>query len=507
MLDHRPPEVLTHRPLAAWQRHLLAIAACAATTAIATPFLGMLDLANIVMLFLLTVLLVAVSLGQGPAVLASILSVLCFDVFFVPPRFSLTVDNLQYVVTFAVMLATGLVTGQLAARLKQKAVEAEMRERRTQALYELARQLAGALTVEQAVEMTGSFVQQQLPALARVILDDAEPPHPAPDGCHADAQFVSIARNSGQIVHNMSMAGTQEACLYLPLQSAMRIRGVLAVALIDYSPEYEPECEALLGAVAILAAVAIERLHYVDVAHATQLDMVGERLRSSVLSAVSHDLRTPLTALVGLADSLSLVKPPLPAPAMETAQALRDQANRLAGQVGNLLDMARLNAGSVTLRREWQPLEEVVGAAIKSLSVALDGHTVLVALPPGLPLLSFDAVLVERVFCNLIENAAKYGGAQGKILISAEALPETVSVRVCDEGPGFPPDSERLFTMFTRGDHESPTIGSGLGLAICRAVIEAHGGTIRAENRAIGGACVVFTLPRGTPPVVEEEVP
>jgi two-component system sensor histidine kinase KdpD len=493
-----------------WQRVGLTILACGGTTLLATPLLDHLDLANIVMLFLLTVLLIAVSLGRNAAVLAAVLSVLLFDIFFVPPRFSLAVSNLQYLVTFAVMLVTGLITGQLAAGLKQKAREAQLREQRTHALYEVARQLAGALTVDQVIDIAQQFVRIQLNAEGAVLLPEDSSPNAVGrttnPACGTDAHLVKVALNSGQLVRVGEPAGSGDASLYLPLQASMRVRGVLAVAFAADLPELAPENQALLEALASLAAIAVERLHYVEVAHASQLDMVSERLRSSILSALSHDLRTPLTALVGLADSLFLIKPALPPTALETAQALHEQAARLAGLVGNLLDMARLNAGNVTLRREWQPLEEVIGASIKLLGNALNAHPVRVALPADLPLLEFDAVLLERVFCNLLENAAKYSPEGAKIEIAARSLENFVEVSVGDHGPGFPGSGkDKLFAMFVRGEAGSTKPGTGLGLAICRAIVEAHGGTIAAENRAEGGACVRFTLPVGVPPVLEEE--
>ena len=255
-------------------------------------------------------------------------------------------------------------------------------------------------------------------------------------------------------------------------------------------------------------AVAVERLHYVEVAQATELSMLSERLRSSILSALSHDLRTPLTALVGLADSLTLIKPALPLAALETAQALHEQASRLAGLVSNLLDMARLNAGQVTLRREWQPLEEVVGASIKLLGNALSKHPLQVGLANDLPLLEFDAVLIERVLCNLLENAAKYAPDGQAIELSATMQEDWVEISVRDHGPGFPPGQrDELFNMFARGQNTATKPGSGLGLAICRAIIEAHGGLIRAEDAPGGGAQLTFTLPKGNPPVIEDELP
>ena len=492
----------------ATQRTLLTVLACATTTLLATPLLGYLDLANIVMLFLLTVLLIAVSLGRSAAVLAAVLSVVLFDLFFVPPRFSLAVSNIQYLVTFIVMLATALITGQLAAGLKQKAQEAQIREARTHALYEVARQLAGTLTITQVREITRQFVRHQFAADSGLLLpNDQQPTLDDQPAFRVEPHLANIALKGGETVRSNEFSSGGYASLYLPLRAAQRIRGVLAIALPEDAPEFLPEHQALLEALASLIAIAIERLHYVEVAQATQLNMLSERLRSSILSALSHDLRTPLTALVGLADSLSLIKPALPDTALETAQAMHEQAARLAGLVGNLLDMARLNAGQVTLRREWQPLEEVIGASIKLLGSALKEHPIRVTLPADLPLLEFDAVLIERVFCNLLENAAKYAPAATPIEIQAAPVDDCVEIRVIDHGPGFPAgDRNALFDMFVRGQTASTQPGTGLGLAICRAIVEAHGGKIGADNAGDGGACVRFTLPRGVPPVVEEEL-
>jgi two-component system sensor histidine kinase KdpD len=492
-----------------WQRVLLTMLACAATTLLATPLLGYLDLANIVMLFLLTVLVVAVTLGRGAAVLGSVLSVLLFDIFFVPPRFSLAVENIQYLVTFAVMLATGLITGQLAAGLKLRAREATLREQRTQALYGAARQLAGAMTQDQVIDITRTFAREQLNAEGLILLPD-EHDHPtvatSTATCRIDPLLAKIAEDSGKTIRNHELSNSGYAALYLPLKASMRTRGLLAIAFPADVLLLPDEHVELLEALASLIAIAFERLHYVDVAQSTQFKMVSERLRSSILSALSHDLRTPLTALVGLADSLFLIKPPLPGTALETAQSMHEQAARLANLVSNLLDMARLNAGEINLRREWQPLEEVIGASIKLIESALTSHPVKVSLPAGLPLLEFDAVLLERVFCNLLENAAKYAPPNTGLDIVARPAGDFVEVEVCDHGPGFPAsDNDHLFDMFVRGETTGSKPGTGLGLAICRTIVEAHGGTIRAMNRPDGGACIRFTLPRGTPPILEEE--
>ena len=199
-------------------------------------------------------------------------------------------------------------------------------------------------------------------------------------------------------------------------------------------------------------------------------------------------------------------KPPLPEGANETAAAIRDQAARLSGMVTNLLDMARLAAGRVKPRKEWQLLEEVAGAAVQLLGRSLAAHRVTIELPDAMPLIEFDAVLIERVFCNLIENAAKYSEPGTSIGTSALLANGFVHVSVTDEGRGFPQDrEEEVFATFVRGERESSTPGAGLGLAISRSIVEAHGGTIRAETRPEGGARVTFTLPLGSPPEIAAE--
>jgi two-component system sensor histidine kinase KdpD len=482
------------------QKLALSVLACSLTALVAAPLSGLLDLANMVMPFLLTVLLVAVSLGRNPAVLAAVLSVVLFDVFFVPPRFSLAVSNLQYLITFAVMLATALITAHLAASLKEKARDAERREQRTRALYEIAGKLAGALNLTQVAEIVEGFVAGELRAASALQIDETEAAMPS----WFDVSLASRARETRGCI-----AGTGECPVYyLPLAAPMRVRGILAIRLAVDSPLPAAENRALMEALASLVAIAVERLHYVEVAQSSELRMATERLRSSILSALSHDLRTPLTVLVGLADSLFLSRPQLPAAALETAGTLREQAGRLAGLVTNLLEMARLHAGSVNLRREWQPIDEVIGSSLKLLNGALGQHHLRVDLQPELPLLYFDAVLVERVLCNLLENAAKYSPPGGEIVVMAQLAGSTVEVAVGDRGPGFAEGgNQQLFEMFVRGERESDKPGTGLGLAICHAIVEAHGGSIRIEQRSGGGALVVFALPRGEPPVVEPELP
>jgi two-component system sensor histidine kinase KdpD len=291
--------------------------------------------------------------------------------------------------------------------------------------------------------------------------------------------------------------------LYLPLKAPVRTRGVLVVEPVDIGQLMVPEQRRMLETCAALIAIALERVHFVTVAQRTLVDMESERLRNSVLAALSHDLRTPLTALVGLSETLAqeLARNGGAAGGEAKAFAIRDQARRTARLVDNLLEMARLEAGRIDLRRDWQSLEELAGSALATLEPALADRPVEVALPADLPLVSCDGALIERVLYNLLENATKYTPPGTPIRISARAAEGAVEIAVEDRGPGLPPGRERaIFDKFTRGDAESVVPGVGLGLAICRAIVEAHRGTIHAENRAGGGARFVFTLPAEEPP-------
>ncbi len=477
--------------------YALALAACALTAALARLLTIWLDPVNLVMLFLLTVFLVAFKLGRGPAVVSAFVCVGLFDFFFVLPHFSFAVADVQYLVTFVVMLAVALLTGHLTAQLRQQAQDALGREVQTQALYEMARALAGAMTAEQVAEATQRFLRQHLRTAPSLYLPDArdclylsgaEDEQAREESDAPDRALARRAFQRGEAVEVSGLSGRGEITLYLPMSTPMRPRGVLEIRAEADWVRHE---RVMLETVASLAAIALERLHYVEAARAAELRMVSERLRNSVLASLSHDLRTPLTALVGLADALLLEADP--ATHRDTALALGQQARGLAGMVNNLLDLSRLAGGGLILRREWQPLEEVVGAAIQVLGRALEAHPVRVELAADLPLLDFDAVLLERVFGNLLDNAARHAPPGSPLAISAQVMGDGVAVRVCDQGPGFPDDP--LATT------------SGLGLTICKAILEAHGARLVLENPPAGGACASFTLPRGEPPAIEEEAP
>jgi len=493
----------------AWRAYAMSGLVCGVVTLATAPLHSVLALANIVMLFLLAVVLVAVRWGRGPAVLASLLSVAAFDFFYVQPRFSFSVSDVQYLLTFGVMLVVALIIGQMTAGLKYQAQVATSREERVAALYEMSRDLSGALMPEQIAEIAARFLKSEFEARASIMLADLDGrvqpalPTPAPPA-GVDIGVAQWAFDHAEAAGHGTDTLPGSPIIYVPLKAPMRVRGVLAIEPTDPERLIVPEQRRLLDTCASLLAISLERIHYVDVAQTTTVQMESERLRNSLLAAISHDLRTPLSALVGLADSMNLTQPPPSGRQAEIAVSIREAAFRMNSLVNNLLDMARLQSGRVTLNQEWQPLEEVVGSVLRNMKSVLPGHHPIQArLPADLPLVHIDAVLIERVLSNLLENAAKYTPDGSPIGIGAMASSHEVLVWVDDEGPGLPKGREEaIFEMFERGRKESATPGVGLGLAICRAIVEAHGGTIRGETRPGGGARFTFALPRGTPPEI-----
>ena len=472
-----------------------------------TFFADNLDHANIVMPLLLVVLLVSVNLGRDCAVFSAVLCVSLFDYLFVPPRFSFEVNDPQYLVTFFVMLVVALTTAHMASGLQKAAADAVKRQEVTQALYKVAQDLAGALTGIQVNEIISKFLLQQTASKAwiiethdnTVVRDDMTTGSPF----SIESHMATIALRDKKTVNSSALNGADWASLYVPLSTSMRTYGVLSVANIQNLAANLKMLEAL----ASLIAITLERLHYVQVAHKTELEMVSERLRSSILSALSHDIRTPLTVLVGLADSLSMIRPPLPTPALETSSAITQQALRLSNLVSNLLEMARLNSGDVKLRLEWNHLQDVVSACLQHLNLALAEHQVITNLPSNLSLVEMDAVLMERVVSNLVENAAKYSPKGSCIEIGATEDLDNIEIYVSDQGPGFEESKiSELFALFMRGEKESNKHGFGVGLAISQVIVKAHHGNIYAENnRTGGGALMRVVLPKGKPPVLEQE--
>ena len=487
-----------------WHGYGVAVAACGLTALLSSTLVDVMELTNIVMFFLLTVVLVALRYGRGPSVMATFVGVGLFDFFFVPPRFSFAVSDVQYLVTFVVMMAVGLVVGQLTAGLKAQAQVARKREFRVLGLYEMARDLSSVLLSDQVAEIGGRFIAKEFSAKsALLVADDENNLQTLPNAtASVDMGVAQWAFAKVEMAGRGTNTLNASPSLMVPLKAPMRVRGVLAFEQSKNSP-LTPEQIQLLDTCASLLAISLERIHYIDVAKTSTVQIESERLRNSLLSAISHDLRTPLASLVGLVDTLDMTVPPPTAQQKEISHAIKQSALRMSALVTNLLDMARLDAGAIKINREWQPLEECVGSAVHVSGALLQGHPLEVKLDADLPMLYLDSVLIERVLVNLLENASKYTPKGTPIWIQAHQQADRIVLTVEDSGPGLPLGREdAIFEKFERGDKEAASPGVGLGLTICRAIVQAHEGKIYAENRSQGGAKFVLSFPAGHAPLL-----
>ena len=466
-----------------------------------------LNVTDVAMVYLVGTVLVAARARRGPAVLASVLSIACFDFFFVMPRFTFAVSNASYLATFGVMLATTLVISAYTLRIREQAEAARERENRTGALYAMSRALAAAGGAAALAGVARRHIGATLGADAVILLRQADGMLAAADNDQRplDDKELSVARWAAD---HRTPAGrgtdTLPAArgLYMPLAAPGGVVGVLGLLANDDRRFDHPTTRQLLDALAHQTALAIERAELADRNAEGRVEMEAERLRTSLLSSLSHDLRTPLGAITGAASSLKGEAGALaPGARAELLDTILEEAGRMNRLIGNLLDMIRLESGSLAVNPDWQPLEEVVGVALIRLDARLKGRTVTLSLPPDLPMVAMDGLLIEQVLVNLLENASKYTPEGMSIEIAAAAGPHVVTVSVLDHGPGVPPGEEtKVFEKFHHVADSRPAGGIGLGLTICRGIVLAHGGRIWAENRPEGGLAVRFTLPVGTPP-------
>jgi two-component system sensor histidine kinase KdpD len=462
--------------------------------------------ANLVMVYLAGVVAISFAYGRGPSILASILSVATFDFCFVPPYGNFAVNDTQYLVTFGVMLATGLVISELAGRIRVQTDRARERERRTAALLELSRELANLPTREAVAQAARRIVRAALDAEIWIVvpvgdgrLASADPAHDAnpPERDEGVIKWVFEHRHAAGRGTDTLPGGEG---VYLPLNGSGGIVGVIGARPLREARRIEAGSMHLLEAFAGQIAGAVERCTLAIQAEQVRLQMETERLRSSLLSAVSHDLRTPLATITGAASLLVEGSEQIAAQArQDLAESILDEADRLHRLVANLLDLTRLEAGAIRVQRELQPIDEVIGVVLPRLERQLREHEVKTHIDDDLPPVAIDGLLVQQVLINLLDNAAKFAPPGTAIELSVHRRPEALEVEVADRGPGLPPGEEqRIFERFYRveGHHRA---GSGIGLAICRGIVELHGGTISAENRSGGGACFRFTLPYQLP--------
>ncbi|HET6576688.1 MAG TPA: DUF4118 domain-containing protein [Gemmatimonadales bacterium] len=496
-----------------------AAAILALATALALPFRGRINTIDVAMLYLLAVVAVATLSRRGPALLACVLAIAAFDYLFVPPYSTFDVHDADYLFTFGVMFVVALLMTGLTGRIREQAREASERQRRTAALYELDQELVGAVTQAEVVGIAERHIGRAGGGTARFVLTDREGAPPAEPSWPCDGMFESVpVRVAAAWVHQSgAVAGLGTAhcgeaeALVCPVRTAGRRFGV--VALLPQpggrlpSAEEAETVEALAGHTAlVLERVALHEQH-----EAARAEVEAERLRTSLLSSLSHDLRTPLGTIEGAASSLLASSVPEEADGLslearrELADTILEESRRMTRLVSNLLDMVRVETGSLAVRKSWQPIEEVLGVTLIRLEEGLRDHPVEVHLPTGLPLVPIDEVLVEQVFVNLLENAARYTPPGTRLDVAAWRDEGAVVVEVADRGPGLPGgDEELVFRKFYRADGTpggSAAGGAGLGLTICRGIVTAHGGRIWAEPRPGGGSAFRFTLPLdGGPP-------
>ncbi|POP42855.1 two-component system sensor histidine kinase KdbD [Superficieibacter electus] len=507
-----PPRASDTRPLLErWRVQLegcaVALALCAGITLMAMQWLTAFDPTNLVMIYLLAVVLVALRYGRWPSVLATIVNVLSFDLFFIAPHGTLAVSDVQYILTFIVMLIVGLVIGNLTAGMRYQARVARYREQRTRHLYEMSQRLAISRNAEDIATIGEQFIQSTFHARSQLLLPDVSarlvPLNQQPGMTPWDEAIARWSFDRGQ----PAGAGTDTLpgvpYQILPLKSATRTHGLVVVEPGSLRQLMIPEQQRLLETFTLLIASALERLALTASEQQARLASERESVRNALLAALSHDLRTPLTVLFGQAEILTLDLASEGSKHAPQASEIRQHVLNTTRLVNNLLDMARIQSGGFNLKKEWLTLEEVVGSALQSLEPG--SRPVTLALGEPLQLIHVDGPLFERVLINLLENALKYAGRQAQIGLNAWIADKQLVLEVWDSGPGIPAGQEKIiFEKFARGMKESAIPGVGLGLAICQAIVSVHGGTLTAVNRPQGGACFRVTLPQDAPPELEE---
>ncbi len=510
----RRPEV--HRPRAPAREYTLALMVVAVATALGWLVFRRLSVTDVAMVYLLGAIVVASRCGRGPSVLAALLSIALFDFLFVQPIFTFVVADLRYVLTFGMMLLTALVISGFTLRIREQAETARARERRTAALYALSRDLADCKTRADVVVTARRHLADAFECAMQVLAPGADDSLELLPPVAGEPAVDEKERGVADWVYRQGeMAGAGTATLpgasawHLPLPGAGGVVGVLMVTAARPGQFELPVDRHLLETFAVQLALALERMTLAERTQQARLEAEAERLRTSLLSSLSHDLRTPLGVITGAASSLRERGEHLsPATRRELLDSVLEEAERMNRLIRNLLDMIRLETGSLEVQKEWQPLEDTIGVALFRLDDRMREHPVEVKLAPDLPLVPIDAVLLEQVFINLLENAVKYTPTGTGVEITAEALPGAVRVTVADHGPGLPPGEEaRIFEKFYRGAGAEPGKGIGLGLTICRGIITAHGGRIWAEAPPGGGTRIHFTLPLSgpAPPPIPEE--
>lgn len=510
---------------AAWVGYVAALAAVALVS-VAIEFLrGFISIPNISMLYLIAVLATATAFGSGEAVLASIASFLIFDWFFVQPYSSLTVSDPGEWVALLLFLVTAIITGQLAAGQRRRARQAQQREREAVVLYDVVR-LVEEPEIGKALRAVAERLRQELPLVAVAIeLDDGDrlvarevagdasglPPSSVFPRASTELLSRGAPPTGGQrgapgrwirvVPPRVAAPGSQISYSDLrlvPITSLGRRVGTVVLKRGQDTPDFDPADDRLLSAVSGQLGLAVERGRLRREATENEILRRTDELKTAMLNAVSHDLRTPLSSIIASAGSL--LQRDLEwsdAERREFAEAIEQEARRLNQLVGNLLDLSRIQAGSLHLEKGWYDLGALVDDVLGRLRPLVAAHRVVVDIPEDLPPVPLSYVEIDQVISNLIENSAKYTPKGTEIGVRVSRHGEEVQVVVSNQGPQIPSRAMgRLFEPFYRvAGGEGQPKGTGLGLAVARGLVEAHGGRIRAENRPGGGVSFIFTLP------------
>jgi two-component system sensor histidine kinase KdpD len=483
-------------------------------TLIEWPFREILTSSNILMFYLLGVFFVAIRFGFWPSILASLTNAAAFAYFFAPPFFSLAIDEPDNLAGLAVTLVVGGVTSKLAENVRHQARVAEEGERRASALYRLSKELAEARLESEIIEIGVRHLHAEF-GLQNTFLfpnrkelveyPDAPPLEISLQG--ADLQVARWVFQHGRMAGQGTDNFSDQTAVYMPLNGSTGIIGVLVLAGDSLRQIFLPEQWQLLNTFINQILHTLERARLAEQAKDVTLKMQAETLRNSLLSSISHDLRTPLATIIGAASSLETDVHLNEDSKRRLAGAINEEAQRMSELATKILEMARLEAGDVVLNRQWYSPEEIVGSALRRLDKKLKTRTLNVNMADGLTLIHVDAVLLQQVLVNLLDNAAKYSPEGRPIDISIETTPFDLSITVADHGPGIPEGfQQKVFDKFFRLHPESAQSGVGLGLSICRAIVEAHGGDIQVTNRSGGGAMFQLHLPfRECPPTIAPE--
>ena len=464
---------------------------------------------NIALLYLLPVLLIAHQWGRWPSYITAIASIVTYDFFFIPPYYTLTVSDMRYLGSVIIFLLVSFIIGGRTERLRKEAAFARQRERSTQTLYEISRQLAN---LHQMPDILRTLIRSALDSLDRPILlflpDDnntlaMQATSNAESGARLSAQEMSIAAwvyQHGRLAGAGTDTNPHAAYLYLPLSTRGNTLGVLGLAVKNRPLSLEER--RLVEAWTNLAALAIERVQLSERVRQANILTESEKLRTALFNSVSHELRTPLASIIGCSSALAEERQLFSLDEQTSLlDNIRDSAARMDRIVANLLDSARLEQGRLHLKVDWCDLEDLVGAALQQLGPILGKRPVDINLPDKLPLIKGDFVLLEQVLANLIENAHKYSPLDAPITICAKVNEKKLLLSVADHGPGVN-ESEipQLFEKFYRSASTSHVFGTGLGLSIVKGIAEAHGGSVIARNIPDGGALFSLALPIGAQP-------